>query len=310
MLPPEATDIFGLGLQEISPAMSFGIRITEEGSAILEKCVRSRVRVERLTYAGAASRMNESPLTEIASALERFRRKREADGAMFIRLPEADIQLVGGKVAVTPVEVTPERELVANAMLAAGAAVAVFAVEHDIPMPFATQPAVEEKVPCDSMSDMYALRRLCPPSVVRTSPGLHAGLGLNPYIRVTSPLRRYVDLLAHQQLRRWIAGEELLTSEQLEEHFLSSEKESAARRKLERQVDDFWMQVFFRQNPEWSGEAVLVNRVDDRLTFLIPSLAYEFKSRWGGKIEPGESVQVKIRSADPTTLSAQFRIER
>lgn len=55
---------------------------------------------------------------------------------MFIRLPEADIQLVGGKVAVTPVEVTPERELVANAMLAAGAAVAVFAVEHDIPMPF------------------------------------------------------------------------------------------------------------------------------------------------------------------------------
>lgn len=214
---------------------------------------------------------------------------------MFIRLPEADIQLVGGKVAVTPVEVTPERELVANAMLAAGAAVAVFAVEHDIPMPFATQPAVEEKVPCDSMSDMYALRRLCPPSVVRTSPGLHAGLGLNPYIRVTSPLRRYVDLLAHQQLRRWIAGEELLTSEQLEEHFLSSEKESAARRKLERQVDDFWMQVFFRQNPEWSGEAVLVNRVDDRLTFLIPSLAYEFKSRWGGKIEPGESVQVKIR---------------
>lgn len=310
MLPPEATAVFGLGLNEISPALSFGIRITEEGSAILEKCVRSRVRVERLTYAGAASRMNESPLMEIASALERFRRKREVDGAMFIRLPEVDIHLAEGRVAVTPVEVTPERELVANAMLAAGAAVAVFAVEHDIPMPFATQPAVEEKVPCDSMSDMYALRRLCPPSVVRTSPGLHAGLGLNPYIRVTSPLRRYVDLLAHQQLRRWIAGEELLTSEQLEEHFLSSEKESAVRRKLERQVDDFWMQVFFRQNPEWSGEAVLVNRVDDRLTFLIPSLAYEFKSRWGGKIEPGESVQVKIRSADPTTLSAQFRIER
>lgn len=69
------------------------------------------------------------------------------------------------------------------------------------------------------------------------------------------------------------------------------------------------MTVFFRQNPEWSGEAVLVNRVDERLTFLIPSLAYEFKSRWGGKLEIGESVRVRIRAADPTTLSAQFRIE-
>ena len=126
---------------------------------------------------------------------------------------------------------------------------------------------------------------------------------------MTSPLRRYVDLLAHRQLRRWIAGEPPLTEEELEERISSAEKESALRRKLERQADDFWMQVFFRQNPDWSGEAVLVNRIDDRLTFLIPSLAYEFKSRGGGKLEPGDSVRVGIQSADPTTLTARFRIE-
>ena len=99
------------------------------------------------------------------------------------------------------------------------------------------------------------------------------------------------------------------TGAAVQDHILCAEKGSAVRRKLERQVDDFWMQVFFRQNPDWSGEAVLVNRIDDRLTFLIPSLAYEFKSRGGGKLEPGDSVRVGIQSVDPTTLTARFRIE-
>lgn len=310
MLPPEATRVFGLGLNETSPALSFAVRIGEDGHAALERCMLSTVHVERLTYAGAAARMNEAPLREISDILERFRRRREESSALFIRLPESDIRLENGRVVVKEVELTPERELVANAMLAAGAAVAEFAVAHDLPMPFATQPAIEEERPeGDTLSAMYALRRLCPPSTIQTLPGPHAGLGLNPYVRVTSPLRRYVDLLAHQQLRRWITGEEPLTTEELEDHILSAEKASALRRKLERQVDDFWMTVFFRQNPEWSGEAVLVNRVDERLTFLIPSLAYEFKSRWGGKLEIGESVRVRVRAADPTTLSAQFRIE-
>lgn len=310
MLPPEATRVFGLGLNETSPALSFAVRIGDDGHAVLEKCLLSTVRVERLTYAGAAARMEETPLREISEALERFRRRREQSGALFIRLPETDIRLKDARVEVTPVEVTPERELVANAMLAAGAAVAEFAVRQELAMPFAVQPPIEGERPDEkTLSGMYALRRLCPPSTVRTSPGLHAGLGLDPYVRVTSPLRRYVDLLAHRQLRRWIAGEPPLTEEELEERISSAEKESALRRKLERQADDFWMQVFFRQNPDWSGEAVLVNRIDDRLTFLIPSLAYEFKTRGGGKLEPGDSVRVGIQSADPTTLTARFRIE-
>ena len=60
MLPPEATDIFGLGLQEISPAMSFGIRITPEGEAVLEKIELSTIRAERSRWRASAPSLNVS----------------------------------------------------------------------------------------------------------------------------------------------------------------------------------------------------------------------------------------------------------
>jgi exoribonuclease-2 len=37
-------------------------------------------------------------------------------------------------------------------------------------------------------------------SATSVKPLLHYGLGLPAYLRVTSPMRRYYDLLAHQQI--------------------------------------------------------------------------------------------------------------
>lgn len=139
MLPPEATDIFGLGLQEISPAMSFGIRITPEGEAVLEKIELSTIRAERLTYESAAAHWEEEPLASLRAELERFKEKRRAEGALFIQLPEVKIRVVDGEVKISPCAITRERELVANAMLAAGSAVAKYAEAHDIALPFVVQ---------------------------------------------------------------------------------------------------------------------------------------------------------------------------
>jgi exoribonuclease-2 len=143
MLPVNATDLFGLGLQETSPALSFGIKITAEGEAVLEKMMLSRIKVRRLTYEDAADCWEEEPLCSLRTELERFKEFRRSNGALFIRLPEVKIKVVDGKVEVLPCPITPERELVANAMLAAGAAVARFAEGKDIPLPFVVQPPPE-----------------------------------------------------------------------------------------------------------------------------------------------------------------------
>ena len=309
MLPVNATELFGLGLQETSPALSFGIKITAEGEAVLEKMMLSRIKVRRMTYEDAADCWAEEPLSSLRTELERFKEFRRENGALFIRLPEVKIKVIDGKVEVSPCPITPERELVANAMLAAGAAVARFAEEKDIPLPFVVQPPPEIEERGESFVEMFALRKACSPGTVQTLAGKHSGLGLEPYVRVTSPLRRYADLLAHQQLRRYLANEPLMDCEELESKLFVSEEAALVRRRLERTSNEFWTLVYFMQHPDWVGKAIFAHRQDDRLTFMIPELAYEFKNRFGGKLQLGEDVDVKLAGVDLPALAARIRIE-
>ena len=148
--------------------------------------VLSTIRVTRYDYLSAEQHWNSPPIAQIRPLLERFKNKRQEDGALFINLPEVKIRLVDDKVQITPIGITPVRELVANAMLAAGSAVARYAVQHDIPMPFTTQPEPDTEERGTSVSSMYALRKACQPGVTSSSPGRHAGLALEPYSRITS----------------------------------------------------------------------------------------------------------------------------
>ena len=315
MLPSWMTDVFGLGLQETSPALSFALRIDpESGEAELEKICLSTVKVERHTYDTAAG----LPLDDVRELLERFRQKRAENGALFIDLPEAKVQVdEAGSVSIRRIGLTPERELVANAMLAAGSAVAKWAVANNIPMPFVTQdPPDPSLMPppdadLDSIPRMYAMRKACQTGITSTSPGCHAGLGLEPYVRVTSPLRRYCDLLAHQQIRRFLAGNELLESSEMEDALASSEASSGVLRRVERLCNEYWTLVWLLQQQEqgeWHTEAIPVYHPDDRWFFLLPELAYEYKCRFGGRVRMGEPVTMYLQKADPVMLMSRMRI--
>ena len=308
MLPFEATRRYGLGLNPVSPAISFGIRVDADGHAVLEKMCLSTVKVTRCSYSDAEALWDGSTLAGIRPELDRFRERREADGALFIRLPEVKIRIMDGAITFIPVPVTPVRELVANSMLAAGAAVARYATEHDIPLPFAVQPPPDTAERGETMAAMFSLRRACSASVMTTNPGLHAGLGLNPYVRVTSPLRRYGDLLALQQLRRAILGRSLMTASEIEERAAFGLAGAEERRKLERQCNEFWTIVWLKQHPDYECEAVLVADIDGRRTFIIPELAYEYKTRYPGKLLVGDTVKLKLTAAEPAALAARFNV--
>lgn len=314
MLPPWMTDVFGLGLKETSPALSFALRIDpQSGEAELEKICLSTVKVERHTYDTAAG----LPLDDVRALLERFRQKRAENGALFIDLPEAKVRVdAAGTVTIRRIGLTPERELVANAMLAAGSAVAKWAVANNIPMPFVVQdppdPALmpPPDADLDSVPRMYAMRKACQTGITGTVPGCHAGLGLDPYVRVTSPLRRYCDLLAHQQIRRFLAGDELLESSEMEDALARSEASSGVLRRVERLCNEYWTLVWLLQQErdEWHTEAIPVYHPDDRWFFLLPELAYEYKCRFGGRVRMGEPVTMYLQKADPVMLMSRMRI--
>ncbi|MBO5924573.1 MAG: RNB domain-containing ribonuclease, partial [Lentisphaeria bacterium] len=242
MLPEGAVDIFGLGLTEISPALSFGIKIDNEGSAELAKLCLSKVKVQRCNYLQAEELMQSSEFAPCVEAIERFRQYRQNNNAVMIRLPEVKIKVNTAErtIRITELDRSPARELVANAMMAAGNAAAKFAVKHDFPLAFAVQSDPEMTERPETIPGMYELRKSCRVSTLSTIPGKHAGLGLEPYARVTSPLRRYEDLLNHIQLRKFLANQECLSISSMDERLATAEPAAVMRTKLERQCREYW----------------------------------------------------------------------
>ena len=309
MLPPEATARFGLGLRPVNAALTFVIRFADSGKPELERVLLSRVAVRRLTYDTAAPVLADPAFAPLHDALARFRNFRAERGALFIRLPEVKIIADGSEeIRFIPTPVTPEREFVANAMLAAGAATAEWADRNGIPLPFVRQEEPDDPPePGDSLPAMYALRRACRPGTTDTIPGPHAGLGLDPYTRVTSPLRRYADLLAHMQLHRYLRGGELLDTDALDEALRVSEAAALTRRKLERLVNEYWTLLHFsRHQKDLSTAAQAVFRQDDRCFFLLPEFAYEYRTRF--RARPGECFRAEILSCDPPGFSLRLKL--
>ncbi len=311
MLPENAVDIFGLGLNETSPALSFGIKINESGEAELEKLCLSRVKVQRCNYKQAEELMQSSEFAPCVQTIERFRQYRKANNAVMIRLPEVKVKVntLERSIRITALDQSPARELVANAMMAAGNAAAKFAGKHDFPLAFAVQSDPEMIERPETVPGMYELRKSCRVSTLSTVPGKHAGLGLEPYARVTSPLRRYEDLLNHIQLRKYLAGEELLSISSLDERLAHAEPAAVMSSKLERQCREYWTLVYLKNQPEnWRGTAIYVAKPDERSVWLLPELAYEFKNRYNARIPLGETVQVECTASDPAALAVQFKI--
>ena len=245
-------------------------------------------------------------------ALERFRQRRMADGALFIKLPEVKTKLKDGEITITPCPVTPERELVANAMLCAGAAVAGFMNKEGIPFPFVTQapPDIDVDTLGDSLADMFQLRRNCSAGVTGIAGGKHSGLGLEPYSRVTSPLRRYADLLAHQQIRRYIKQEPLLDLEYIEKRLTRADDAGNARHKLEKYANEYYLLHYLKRHPDWQGRGTVVEKQGERLTVLIPEFAYCCKCRYNGALREGDEVELRYNAADPVELKVHLQVSK
>ncbi|ODB89930.1 exoribonuclease II [Candidatus Thiodiazotropha endoloripes] len=308
MLPPRITDLLGLGLQQRSPSLSIAFQLSEQGEVGDVEIHPSWLKVERISYGEAEHRLDEAPFNSLLEKCQRYRSRRKAAGSATIQLPEVKIKAQNDQVEITPLEKLQSREMVTDLMLMAGEGIANYCLQRDIPIPFATQaPPDDAQQPAD-LAAMYAYRRQFKPTQVKTEAEPHSGLGLPAYSRVTSPLRRYSDLLTHQQLRAHLKGEDLLDLATISQRIAESEMGSMANRKTERVSNNHWRLIFLRDHPEWQGEGVIVAQEGERATVLIPSIAYEAKLRIRGEFSLNDSVKLKPREIDIPDLSCYFRL--
>ncbi|MDS4026385.1 MAG: RNB domain-containing ribonuclease [Candidatus Contendobacter sp.] len=309
MLPEEAISRLGLGLAEISPALSFGLNLAADGAVTDVAITPSWVRVRRLSYDEVETRLDEEPFRGLHELAERHQARRRANGAIFMDLPEVKMRVRDGRVEIKPLPRLRSRMLVTEAMVMVGEAAARFALERSLPFPFTTQEPMDaaDRQPT-GLAAMYALRRNLRPRQYSSLPGPHGSLGLEVYAQVTSPLRRYLDLVAHQQLRTCLRGGDPLESQAIIERVGAAEAAAQGIRRAERLSREHWTMVYLQQHPGWHGQGVLVEKRLPRGVVLISELALEARVKVAETVMPDSVVPLRLTGVELPQREAYFRV--
>ena len=325
MFPPAlATGPMSLIQGKVCPALSFGVILDEAGNIQDYQIHASIIKpTYRLTYEDVDEMLElavsaEPEIAAIASWAFRREEWRQSQGAISIHMPEAVIKVRNDdEIIIDVLDDSRSRLVVAEMMILAGEVAGRYGQTHQIPLPFRGQPqpelpSEEELVQLPAGPVRYcAMRRCMPRSEMSITPVRHAGLGLETYTQVTSPIRRYTDLLSHFQLKAHLRGDPLpFTAEQLQEVMQSVTTAAYEATLVERQTNRYWGLEYMPRHPNEVWQALVLRwlREHDNLgLILLEDLGLELVMRFKRSVSLGDRLEVQVSHSDPRQDVIQFR---
>jgi exoribonuclease II len=316
MFPPElATGPMSLRQGQKCCALSFGVILDPSGAVAEYEITTSTIEpTYRLTYEDVEEMLQlripgELEIESLAKAAKLRNQWRLSQGSININMPESTVKVSGDKVSIDLIEDNRARRLVAEMMILAGEVAARYGQDNGLPLPYRGQPQ-PELPPEEELilipvgpARSCAIRRCMPKSEMGTTPSRHASLGLNTYSQVTSPIRRYTDLLAHFQIKAHLRGDELpFTVERLQEIMIALGTNIYEANMVERQTNRYWTLEYLNRcgDREWDALMLRWLREDESLALiLIEELGIELAMRCNRWVELGESIQVQVALVDP-----------
>ncbi|BAU66242.1 ribonuclease II [Stanieria sp. NIES-3757] len=325
MFPSElATGPMSLIQGQTCPALSFGVVLEETGAVKEYSIYPTLIRpTYRLTYDDVDEMLDlgvtkEPEIAELAKWASLRRKWRQKQGSIQILMPESLIKVKENEeIIIELLDESKSRQLVAEMMILAGEVAGKYGQEHNLPLPFRGQPQ-PELPPEEELLQLppgpvrfCALRRCMPRSEITTTPSRHASLGLNSYIQVTSPIRRYTDLLAHFQIKAHLRNQSLPFSvEELQEIIYSVANSAYEATLVERQTNRYWGLEYLRRNCDrvWGVLVLRWLREEDRLgIILLEDLGLELPHRFERAVTLGDRLEVQVTRADPHRDEIRFR---
>lgn len=314
MLCESCLEDYALGLSEKatgkkSSALAFRLKMTDDSQ--IEECEIKKVRVEvkMISYAEAEEQKESPELKPMFELARKNLLRRQNNNAVTIQMPEVKIKVDKETklVSIVTEEKYESNDMIQEMMLLAGEGAARFAFSHNIPFPFVSQEAPEfpESVP-EGWAGQFARVKCMRKRSVGITPAPHAGLGLSFYSQVTSPLRRYGDLVSHQQLRAYINGKKLLGKDEMLERIAAGDAASLAARKASRLSDTHWKLVYLLQNPEKTYKAYCIDHIGKDARYLIPELDMQTVIGGAGEDPLNYEAELKAERVDIPTQDVRF----
>lgn len=319
MLPDAVScDISSLTASELRSSVVVQAWLDAEGNLVRSEISRQAARVaRRLNYAQADELIAQGAdrVANLHRLSEKLAAQRQAEGAISLQRPEYKIKVENDTISVTMIERdSPSRTMVAEMMILANHVAARYARDHQVPIIYRTQDPPEKPIDPEQARDPLAfqkIRRQLKPSSLSLHPGGHSGLGLSAYTQLSSPLRRFADLVMQRQLVAHLSGEPLpYDQDELFKVLATAENTAREARGLENAAKRRWFMEYLRR--EWLEQPVQA--------LLVEETKVGFKAElqpWGvdalisgpGKREVGMIVTAKIEKLRPKAGQIRLRWE-
>lgn len=304
MLPPKISEVCSLGVNEISNAISVGFLMNDSEISGIEIHL-SQIRVTKMSYEEADKSLYEniwlSKLNEIAKEHKKYR---ESTGALRLNLPKTDIKVKDQRVLVFPQIESESREMVSEMMVLAGRVISKYSIENNISMPYLSQASgkfsdeIIENIHNLSLSKAFEAAKGLSRSKLSVKPSMHSSLGLEAYIRVTSPMRRYLDLIVQHQLINYISGLELLSEDDIKSRIKVNNASMSKINKAIRQSVEHFRCLYFKQDRSWEGEGIVIEISGNKARLIIPEFAMITQVKVKTKPKLEDKINLKVSSID------------
>ena len=187
-------------------------------------------------------------------------------------------------------------------MIFANSLVAEYCYNNKIPCVFRFQDEPVELVDLNSDLDpiilMFQQRRFMKKSETSIIPSEHSGLGLKFYTQMTSPIRRYSDLVIHRQVKSFIRdGKILYPDEKIKEVINFSEHSLNVANIIQRNASRYWLMKYLSQFVKHKTPAIVLEVHDDKYFVQLTEFLFETQlfKELGVKLEVGQRIEVVIQ---------------
>ncbi|KAM7464061.1 hypothetical protein LguiA_032182 [Lonicera macranthoides] len=202
----------------------------------------------------------------------------------------------------------PAMRLVSEMMILCGEAIATFGSCNNIFLPYRGQPQYDinesefAHLPQGPVRSSAIVKIMRAAEMDFRNPIRHGLLGIPGYVQFTSPIRRYMDLLAHYQVKAFLRGDSPpFSAGQLEEMASIVNMHVRVARKLFSSSLRYWMLEYLRRQPkEKKFRALILEFIKDRVaSLLLVEVGLQFSAwvRVGSRI--GDEVEMQVEDAHP-----------
>ncbi|HEC85662.1 MAG TPA: RNB domain-containing ribonuclease [Thioploca sp.] len=260
MLPEHIScNIASLTARQVRSSLVIRVWMDEQGKITDSRISREAIQVlRRLHYSDADTLLSlgedetAQHLRDLLTCAKHLQAKRIAHGALNLQRPEYKISVDNDNMTVTMIDKdSPSRLLVAEMMILANGIAAKYAVRHQVPLIYRVQDPPLEPITQETLAEplgFHKIRKLLGRSSLSLQPSGHSGLGLSMYTQLTSPLRRFADLVMQRQLMAHLVDEELpYDKEELLKVLETAERTSRQSRQIENEAKRRWLMQYLKQ---------------------------------------------------------------